>query len=114
MPTESSAMRFTAPSVDGQSHPATRVTPRSEGQSAPWMAKYGKSLVVVDLVAIVTAVAFAQWVRFGDVPGKPALTMFPSITYLAISFLIAIVWMATLSVNNRAEGLPRRWRTAAP
>ncbi len=99
MPTESSAMRFTTPSVV-QALPATRVAARSEDQSVPWLAKYGKSLVVVDLVAIVTAVGFAQWARFGDTPGRPALAMFPTIAYLEISFLIAIVWMATLSVNH--------------
>lgn len=111
MPVESSAMRFTAPSV-GQPVPipvtsgalvrsnASRVTARGEDRSAPWLAKYGRGLVAADLVAVITAVAVAQWVRFGDVPGKPVLTMFPKITYLEISLSIAIVWMATLSINH--------------
>ena len=111
MPAESSALRLTAPTV-AQPVPtpvtsgevvrsnASRVTPRGEDRSAPWLAKYGRGLVAADLVAVITAVAVAPWVRFGDVQGKPVLAMFPGITYLEISLAIAIVWMATLSINH--------------
>ncbi|HQA79110.1 MAG TPA: hypothetical protein PLL50_12265, partial [Propionicimonas sp.] len=69
-------------------------------RSAPWLGKYGGGLFVTDLVAVVAAAVVAQWVRFGDDPGKPVLIMFPMITYLEISVLIAVLWMATLSINH--------------
>jgi exopolysaccharide biosynthesis polyprenyl glycosylphosphotransferase len=72
---------------------------RAAGSSA-WPAKYSKFLLVLDVIAVVTAVAFAQWVRFGDNPGKPVLTMFPTITYLQISTVVALLWMAALSINH--------------
>jgi len=55
---------------------------------------------VTDSIAVIAAVSIAQWARFGDAPGGPALGIFPRITYLEISIVIAVVWMAALSINN--------------
>lgn len=111
MPAESSAMRLSAASL-GQSVPrsavpaqlvrqdAPPVVAHEANRSAPWLGKYGGGLFVTDLVAVVAAAVVAQWVRFGDDPGKPVLIMFPMITYLEISVLIAVLWMATLSINH--------------
>ena len=111
MPVESSAMRLSAASR-GQSAPRSAVPVRlvrqdgplavahEANRSAPWLAKYGKCLLVTDLVAVVTAVVTAQLVRFGNTIGQPALAVSPKITYLEISALVTILWMVTLSINH--------------
>ena len=80
---------------------------RAAGSSA-WPAKYSKSLFVLDVIAVVAAVAFAQWARFGDNPTAPGLSVHParalgvlsSVNYLQISILIAVLWMVALSINH--------------
>ena len=109
MPVESSAMRLDLSVTPSASSPTTPTTRRSgvaraaaqrESRSAPWLSKYGKCLVVTDLLAVATAVVVAHGVRFGAEANKYVLAMFPRVTYLEISVLIAVFWMATLSINH--------------
>ena len=73
-----------------------------------WPAKYAKHLFALDAVAVVVAVAFAQWARFGDNPTAPEISLHPtrslgvlqSISYLQISLLISVLWMVALSINH--------------
>lgn len=66
---------------------------------ARWQGRYENWLAVTDLIAVSVAVAVAQWVRFGvSIDGSATLS--PHVSYLEISILIAIVWMAALSINH--------------
>ena len=74
---------------------------RPKATSAPaWQSRYAKSLALTDLAAVILAVAFAQWIRFGPSPDGGSLAIFQKVTYLEISIAIAILWMAALSINH--------------
>ena len=74
---------------------------RAAGAStAGWQSTYARWLALSDLIAIVAAVGFAQWFRFGSAPSGGALALLRSITYLEVSAAIVIGWMAALSING--------------
>lgn len=63
-----------------------------------WQRGYARRLVVVDLIAIGLAVGLAHWFRFGGL-GTEVVT-FGNLDYAVVSILLAVVWMAALSINN--------------
>ena len=65
-----------------------------------WQARYARWLTVTDLVAVLLAVGFAQWLRFGDDPNAAYLGLLRNITYGEISVAIAFFWMTALSINH--------------
>ena len=74
---------------------------REAGAStAGWQSTYGRWLALSDLIAIVTSVGIAQWIRFGSAPSGGALPLLRNITYLEVSAAIVIGWMAALTING--------------
>ena len=74
---------------------------RAAGAStAGWQSTYARWLALSDLIAVVTAVGIAQWIRFGSAPSGGALPLLRNITYLEVSVAIAIGWMAALTING--------------
>ncbi len=74
---------------------------REAGAStAGWPSTYGRWLALSDLIAIVTAVGFAQWFRFGSAPSGGALPLLRNVTYLEVSTAIALGWMVALTING--------------
>ena len=65
-----------------------------------WQARYSHWLGVTDFAAVVLAVGFAQWVRFGSSPEGAPLALMRDVTYIEISAVIAAAWLAALSVNH--------------
>ena len=70
------------------------------GPAPLWHRKYSTWLTFTDLIAVVLAVAFAQWARFGPIPSGAYLPVFDGVTYLEVSIAIAVLWMAALSINH--------------
>ena len=68
--------------------------------SPSWQNRYAHWLVVIDLLAVTLAVSFAQLLRFGPKTEGAYLSILRSVTYLEISILIAILWMAALAINH--------------
>jgi exopolysaccharide biosynthesis polyprenyl glycosylphosphotransferase len=71
---------------------------QNTGNSRDWRHRYSRWLLLVDSVAIVTAVALAKWLRFGDlldVQNKQG-----SWSYFEVSIAIAVGWLAALSINH--------------
>ncbi|MBB2991288.1 exopolysaccharide biosynthesis polyprenyl glycosylphosphotransferase [Mycolicibacterium iranicum] len=63
-----------------------------------WQQGYARRLLIIDLIAVLTAVGLAQWVRFGGLGGEVAT--FQYLDYIVVSLLIAATWMVALSINN--------------
>lgn len=63
-----------------------------------WRQGYSRRLVVVDLIGVVLAVSLAQWLRFGGLGG--AVSSYRYIDYTMVSTVIAVSWMAGLSINH--------------
>ena len=61
-----------------------------------WQQRYARWLILPDTLGIILAVGLAQWMRFGASPNQSGLAL----TYLGISAVIAISWMAALSINH--------------
>ena len=69
------------------------------GKIPTWQQAYALRLVGVDFLAIILAIALAQWLRFGTtVPGLEQSGLVWN--YTVVSGLIAVVWMAALSINR--------------
>ena len=68
--------------------------------TAGWQSTYARWLALSDLIAVVTAVGIAQWIRFGSAPSGGALPLLRNITYLEVSAAIVIGWMAALTING--------------
>ncbi|BBY59323.1 sugar transferase [Mycolicibacterium sarraceniae] len=71
-----------------------------------WQETYARRLVAVDLLAVVLAVALAQWLRFGGPlaiarprGGSSDWVVYFS-NYLVVSTLIIVGWMLVLSINR--------------
>lgn len=78
-----------------------RSRPESSTVTEPgWHRKYTAWLTVTDLVAVVLAVGFAQWLRFGPTPSGAFVSLLDGVTYLEVSIAIAGLWMIALSINN--------------
>lgn len=63
-----------------------------------WQRGYARRLVAIDALGVLLAVGLAQWVRFGGLAGEVAT--FRYLDYAVLSVLIAIGWLAALSINN--------------
>jgi exopolysaccharide biosynthesis polyprenyl glycosylphosphotransferase len=61
-----------------------------------WMHRYIRALLVGDALAVLTAVAAAQLLRFGTL----GLNQHRHSEYLWVSLVIALSWIAALSINN--------------
>jgi hypothetical protein len=74
---------------------------RAAGASkAGWQSTYARWLALTDLIAVVAAVGVAQWIRFGSAPTGGAVPLLRNITYLEVSVVIVLGWMAALTVNG--------------
>lgn len=79
---------------------AARRAQRKGEPSNGWLKTYARWLTLTDLVAIVFAVGFAQWARFGPSPEGAPLTLLRGVTYFQVSVIIALFWLAALSINH--------------
>jgi exopolysaccharide biosynthesis polyprenyl glycosylphosphotransferase len=61
--------------------------------SQVWRARYARALLFTDALCVVSAVALAQYLRFGGSEGTGR-------TYASVSLVVAAMWMAALSINN--------------
>lgn len=68
------------------------------GRVPPWQQSYARRLVILDLIAVILAVGGAQWLRFGTLPG--AVNTYQALDYSILSAVIAVSWMAALSINR--------------
>lgn len=82
-------------------------TAAKKARPSGWQESYARRLIAVDFVAVVSAVALAQFVRFG---GPVAIARPPRgrtnywaiyfSNYLVVSALIVVGWMLVLSINR--------------
>jgi len=72
----------------------------SHSGSVGWQIDYSRWLSFGDSVAVVLAIATAQWVRFGPSAVGASLGLLQGVTYFEISILIALLWLAALSINH--------------
>ncbi|MBO0677700.1 sugar transferase [Mycolicibacterium sp. S2-37] len=63
-----------------------------------WQRTYSRRLIAVDTVGVALAVGFAQWLRFGILPG--AGISYQASDYSIVSVAIAVGWMLALSINR--------------
>lgn len=63
-----------------------------------WQRGYSRRLVAIDLVGVMLAVALAQWLRFGTLPGAEHVYQYWN--YSLVSLAVALSWMAALSINH--------------
>ncbi len=77
-----------------RSSTAGPVGPRSSDRV--WLHRYGRALLIADTFAVLIAIGAAQLLRFGTA----SLGQHKSSEYLWVSLIIAVCWMAALSINN--------------
>lgn len=63
-----------------------------------WQRGYARRLVAIDLLGVLFAVGLAQWLRFGGLNGE--VSTFQYVDYTMVSVGLAVLWMATLAINN--------------
>ncbi|MGE2715292.1 sugar transferase [Mycolicibacterium litorale] len=63
-----------------------------------WQRGYARRLIVVDCLAVMSAVVLAHWLRFGAMPGTDLA--YRSMHYTVVSAVIAATWLAALSINR--------------
>ncbi len=63
----------------------------------PWRTKYAQALAVIDVFGVLTAVAVAQWLRFGRLPGAASAPSQRVMDYV-VSVAIAGAWLILLSI----------------
>jgi exopolysaccharide biosynthesis polyprenyl glycosylphosphotransferase len=68
------------------------IKPPRHSQTVSWRARYARVLTVVDVICVITAVAVAQWLRFGG------LQAYRDIDYAIISVAVAAAWLILLSI----------------
>lgn len=73
---------------------------RARPASLGWQGRYARWLFWMDLSAVVLAVGFAQWIRFGSSKDGGYLGLLHEVTYLEISIAIAAIWTAVLAINH--------------
>ena len=73
--------------------PAPSATPRHQ-----WLLRYSRRLVVVDTIAVVVAIALAQWVRFGYLGIET--TAHRGLNYTIVAVVIAAGWLLLLSMYH--------------
>ena len=79
---------------------APPVTASGSSSSPGWHLKYVRSLRATDASAVLLAVGIAQLLRFGSSPEGASLAPLRGITYLEVSIVIAVSWIAALSINH--------------
>lgn len=67
-----------------------------------WSKKYALRLIATDTLALVVAVGVAYMVRF-DVAGLPTVSGEFSPTYLSVSVVLAVAWLAALAVGRTRD-----------
>ncbi|WP_082135551.1 sugar transferase [Mycobacterium sp. EPa45] len=78
----------------------------AKARPSGWQETYARRLVAVDFVAVVSAVALAQFVRFGGplaIARPRGRTNYWAVyfsNYLVVSALIVVGWMLVLSINR--------------
>ena len=77
-----------------------RLVTGGSAAATSWVARYARWLSVTDLLAVVLAVGYAQWFRFGTSPQGAPVALLRSVTYIEVSVTIVICWMAALSINH--------------
>lgn len=68
------------------------------GRIPTWQQSYALRLVALDVVAVVSAVGLAQWLRFGGLAENMAT--YRHIDYTVVSLGIAVLWVTALSINR--------------
>lgn len=63
-----------------------------------WQQEYARWLVLIDSFGVCMAVALAQWLRFGGLPGTSQAYRYSN--YLLVSMVLAASWMLALSINH--------------
>ena len=61
-----------------------------------WQPHYARRVLITDAVAIVLAMLFAQWVRFGGAGYGPSA----SVLYTGYSLLLAGLWLGVLALHH--------------
>ncbi|TQC44240.1 sugar transferase [Rhodococcus sp. WS4] len=79
---------------------ATSVSAEAErlGSRRAWQAAYIRRLWISDTLVVIAAVAFAQWVRFGDSGVLNSSELFHDLGYPLISAMLVIAWLSTLVI----------------
>jgi exopolysaccharide biosynthesis polyprenyl glycosylphosphotransferase len=82
---------------------AQRTAPRvavagEQAAATGWQNRYSRYLTATDVLSVIASVGLAQLLRFGSV-ADPTIVV-RNTTYLEISFIIAAVWLAALSINH--------------
>jgi exopolysaccharide biosynthesis polyprenyl glycosylphosphotransferase len=63
-----------------------------------WQRGYSRRLIVVDAIAVVSAVGLAHWLRFGGLAQTSKIDNL--VNYTEVSIVTAIAWIAALSINR--------------
>ena len=61
-----------------------------------WQPHYARRVLITDAVAIVLAMLFAQWVRFGGAGYGPSASML----YTGYSLVLACLWLGVLNLHH--------------
>jgi len=75
-----------------------QLTQTTAAARSPWLKSYARSLVVVDLAALVLAALVALLVRFGAGPGE-----LRGISYYAVAAVLVLLWVAVLALSRCYE-----------
>lgn len=65
-----------------------------------WPHKYARLLLVTDLVGVILAVGFAQWLRFGSLPEGGPVSRTGHVSYLEVSVVVSTLWMVASAINR--------------
>jgi exopolysaccharide biosynthesis polyprenyl glycosylphosphotransferase len=68
------------------------------GKIPTWQQSYALRLIAIDALCVLLAVGLAQWLRFGGL--TESMVSYRNIDYTVVSFAIAAIWMAALSINR--------------
>ncbi|MCT1915868.1 sugar transferase [Kocuria rhizophila] len=90
--------------LDRGEHPRGATTPPAHGTgrraSRPWWVPYRRAAVLSDVVAVTTAMAVANIVRFDDSASSTTVVGVDWLTYPAISALIGVSWLIALAASR--------------
>ncbi|MCQ4120956.1 sugar transferase [Rhodococcus tibetensis] len=82
----------------GARHPAAGPNAGTVGSRRDWQSAYIRRLRISDTVIVIAAVAFAQWVRFGNRDVLATSNSIPNLSYSLISAALIVMWLATLVI----------------
>ncbi|MCZ8379272.1 sugar transferase [Mycobacterium sp. CPCC 205372] len=66
-----------------------------------WERRYAKALLITDVAIVIVAVALAQWLRFGAVPGSGAAIF--DAGYSIVSAVVVAIWVVFLGIFRARE-----------